>query len=435
MKKTGNSLSSLIKGTAKKALAVTMCVTLVTGMAFSLSGCKLIDFFSSGLNVSLNSLSETELARLMTNAILSERNVADCYNKLPSSQLNGLSYSMFSEYCSILRKCSQEHGTADSFRILNETEKRQYFATIDGTDNDFRSVEVYGDMDVIELCYSQDKDPSASPVRFTIAKNGDKYAMAGQYITDSMLAYSYINHYFDMIDDGNIDGLEAIIKSTYDSDIYMNSVIYAKANYIADYYMMKVKSNVVDYQLKLFSPTHITYVIPEVFSGDGDSIFTKKVELRLQNDGTFYVQDDIPVVINELRFFGDGESKLRMGSSYTKDEIIALLGEPVIVSYDDGVVILTYSGMTIRLNADLDKDNNWTSGRLSSIVLRNDDRFTIGEELFIGMNVSELLLIYPMFDECDFTASFKNGDGEFILSFQFDDFGNVTRIRLGEAVG
>lgn len=430
-----NSLKSLIKGTARKALAVVMCAAFITGMAFSFTGCKLIDFFSSGLNVSLNSLSETELARLMTNAILSERYVADCYNKLPSSQLNGLSYSMFSEYCSILRKCSQEHGTADSFRILNETEKNQYFALIDGSDNEFRSVDVYGDMDVIELSYSQDKNPEASPVRFTIAKNGDKYAMAGQYITDSMLAYSYINHYFDMIDDGNIDGLEAIIKSTYDSDIYMNSVIYAKANYIADYYMLKVKSNAEEYQLKLFSPTHITYVIPEVFNGDGDSIFSKTVELRLQNDGSFFVQDDIPVVINELRFFGDGESKLRMGSSYTKEEIIALLGEPVIVSYDEGIVILTYSGMTIRLDADLDKDNNWTSGRLSSIVLRKDDRFTIGEELFIGMNISELLLIYPMFDECDFTASFQNGDGEFVLSFQFDDFGNVTRIRLGEAVG
>lgn len=430
-----NSLKSLIKGTARKALAVVMCAAFITGMAFSFTGCKLIDFFSSGLNVSLNSLSETELARLMTNAILSERNVADCYNKLPSSQLNGLSYSMFSEYCSILRKCSQEHGTADSFRILNETEKNQYFALIDGSDNEFRSVDVYGDMDVIELSYSQDKNPEASPVRFTIAKNGDKYAMAGQYITDSMLAYSYINHYFDMIDDGNIDGLEAIIKSTYDSDIYMNSVIYAKANYIADYYMLKVKSNAEEYQLKLFSPTHITYVIPEVFNGDGDSIFSKTVELRLQNDGSFFVQDDIPVVINELRFFSDGESKLRMGSSYTKEEIIALLGEPVIVSYDEGIVILTYSGMTIRLDADLDKDNNWTSGRLSSVVLRKDDRFTIGEELFIGMNISELLLIYPMFDECDFTASFQNGDGEFVLSFQFDDFGNVTRIRLGEAVG
>ena len=435
MKKRANSLKSVIKGTAKKAFAVLMCATLITGMAFSLTGCKIIDFFSSGLNVSLNSLSETELARLMTNAILSDRNVADSYNKLPASQLNGLSYSMFSEYCSILRKCSQEHGTADSFRILNENDKNQYFAAIDGTDNDFQTLDVYGDMDVVELCYSDDKNPSASPVRFTIAKNGDKYAMAGQYITDSMLAYSYINHYFDMIDDGNIDGLEAIIKSTYDSDIYMNSVIYAKANYIADYYRMKVKSNVVDYELKLFTPTHITYVIPEVFSGDGESIFSKKVELRLQRDGSFSVQDNIPVVINELRFFGDGESKLRMGSTYTKDDIIALLGEPVIVSYDENNVILTYSGMTIRLNAELNKENEWTSGRLSSIVLRKDDRFTIGEELFIGMNVSELLLIYPMFDECDYTASFQNGDGEFILSFQFDEYENVTRIRLGEAVG
>ena len=435
MNKRDNSLKSAVRRTYKKALAVVMCATLITGMAFSLTGCKIIDFFSSGLNSSLNYLSETELARLMTNAILSERNVADCYNKLPSGQLNGLSYSMFSEYCSILRKCSQEHGTADSFRILNENDKKQYFASINGSDNDFQTLEQYGDMDVIELCYSDDKNPSASPVRFTIAKNGDKYAMAGQYITDSMLAYSYIKHYFDMIDDGNIDGLEAIIKSTYDSDIYMNSVIYAKANYIADYYRMKVKSNVSDYELKLFAPTHITYVIPEVFSGDGDSIVSKKVELRLQRDGSFFVQDDIPVVINELRFFGDGESKLRMGSTYTKDEIIALLGEPLIVSYDENVVILTYSGMTIRLDAELDKENDWTSGRLSSIVLRKDDRFTIGEELFIGMNVSELLLIYPMFDECDFTASFQNGDGEFILSFQFDEFDNVTRIRLGEAVG
>ena len=51
------------------------------------------------------------------------------------------------------------------------------------------------------------------------------------------------------------------------------------------------------------------------------------------------------------------------------------------------------------------------------------------------MNISELLLIYPMFDESDYIGSFKNGDGEFVLSFEFDDYGNVTRVKLGEAVG
>ena len=48
------------------------------------------------------------------------------------------------------------------------------------------------------------------------------------------------------------------------------------------------------------------------------------------------------------------------------------------------------------------------------------------------MNVAELLLVYPMFDECGYTGSFKNGDGEFTLSFEFDEYGNVSIIKLGE---
>lgn len=50
------------------------------------------------------------------------------------------------------------------------------------------------------------------------------------------------------------------------------------------------------------------------------------------------------------------------------------------------------------------------------------------------MNISELLLVYPMFDECGYTGSFKNGDGEFTLSFEFDEYGNVSTIRLGEDI-
>ena len=110
-----------------------------------------------------------------------------------------------------------------------------------------------------------------------------------------------------------------------------------------------------------------------------------------------------------------------------------LLGDPIIVSYDTGVIVLTYDGMTLRLEGDT-SGGQWTSGRLSSVVLRKDKQFSLGDDLYIGMNTQELLLIYPMFDECDFTSSFENGDGKFILSFRFDDYGNVTRIRLGEVI-
>lgn len=428
MHKTDNS-RKVFRGALTRALAVILCVSMVFGV-LGLTGCSLIDDLTNG--VAQKSLSEAELARLVTNAVISDADVADCYAKFPKNQLDGLSYSMFSEYCSILRKNSAEHGTPDSFRILNDEDKQEYFASIDSGDMEgFQSIYKYGDMDVIELCYSKDKDPSAPPVRFMLYNNGSVCTLPSDFIVDSMLAYSYINHYFEMIDDGNVDGLEAVIKSTYNSDIYLNSVIHAKAEYISEYYRLKVKTSTSDYEIKLFSPTHITYVIPEVFSSDGTKIVSKTVELRLKSDGNFLVEDDIPATIRELRLSKEGSGRLRMGSTYTSSEIKYLLGDPIVATYTTDQVILAYNGMTIRLDAEIE-NGQWTSGRLTSVVFRKQSVFSLSDDLYIGMNVAELLLVYPMFDECGYTGSFKNGDGEFTLSFEFDEYGNVSIIKLGE---
>lgn len=416
-----------------KVLSVLMCIVMITGTV-GLAGCKFLNNLT-GLNVSTKHLSEAELARLMTNAIISDANVADCYAGIPSSQLDDLSYSMFSEYCSILRKCSQKHGTADSFRILTEEEKHEYFQSINSANEEYRMIEYYGNLDVVELCYSKDKSPDAPQVRFMIADHGSDYAIPRKYIVDSMLAYYYINHYFEMIDNENVDGLEAIIKSAYNSDIYLNSVIRAKADYIANYYRLKVKTGMADYELKLLSPTHVTYVIPEVFSTDGTSIRSKTVDLRLKNDGEYTLEDHIPATVREVRFGKEGGTRLRMGSTYTFSEIRKILGSPRVATTTSDLVILVYDGATIRLDAEISEDGQWSTGRLSSILLREDNGYMFGDDLYIGMNISELLLVYPMFDECGYTGSFKNGDGEFVLDFEFDDYGNVANIKLGEAVG
>ena len=149
MLKEDNSRKTF-KGVLTRALAVIMCISVVFGV-LGLTGCNLIDNLTHG--VTQKALSEAELARLVTNAVISDSNVADCYAKFPKNQLDGLSYSMFSEYCSILRKNSSEHGTPDSFRILNEEDKQAYFASIDSGEMDgFQSVYKYGDLDVVELC-------------------------------------------------------------------------------------------------------------------------------------------------------------------------------------------------------------------------------------------------------------------------------------------
>ena len=90
--------------------------------------------------------------------------------------------------------------------------------------------------------------------------------------------------------------------------------------------------------------------------------------------------------------------------------------------------------MTLKLNAEIVGDK-WTAGKLTSIDIRKAGEYSLGEDIYMGMNVSELLLTYPMFDEWGYTSSFKNGDGEFTLVLEFDQYKNVSRIRLGESVG
>ena len=432
MRFTGNSAKTF-KGSFVRALAVVMSVTLIFGMCTCLTGCDFIKGLRRGFKQSQKELSKSELARIIAVAIMNEKNVSDSFSAIPESQLDNISYSVFAQYCMVLRKTSQAHGTPDSFRFLTDTEKAHYFASIDAdAGEEYKTIDEYGDMDVVELCYTKDRDADAPPVRFTLAVNDGKYSVAGQYMTDSIFAYTYINHYFDMIDDENIDALEAIIKSTYRSDIYLNSVIHAKALFIADYYKMKVKTNTKDYELKLFSPTHISYNIPEVFSDY--SITSKTVSLRLYKNGTLCILDKIPSTIDEISLYKNGESKLRMGSTYSQSEIYRLLGEPVLSTVSGNVVALAYRGVTLRLHAEV-KDGKWTYGRLYSIAVRNQGDFSLGNDIYVGMNISELLLVYPMFDECNYQSSFRNVDGDFTLAFEFDDFGNVKRIDLGENVG
>ena len=68
MHKEDNSRKSF-KGALTRALAVILCVSMVFGV-LGLTGCSLIDDLTNG--VAQKSLSEAELARLVTNAVISD---------------------------------------------------------------------------------------------------------------------------------------------------------------------------------------------------------------------------------------------------------------------------------------------------------------------------------------------------------------------------
>ena len=97
-------------------------------------------------------------------------------------------------------------------------------------------------------------------------------------------------------------------------------------------------------------------------------------------------------------------------------------------------ILIAFNGVMLRFDGAPSADGTWNSARLVSISVYDADSpaATFDGRLFVGMNISELLLVYPMIDETGFVYTFETAEGTYKLEFEFDDNKNVSKIRLGE---
>lgn len=435
-----------MKSGSKRLLVLAITVMLLTVFA----SCNVLK--SIGQISPDKKLSEQELARLITEAVQSEASVNDSYSKIPESQLDGVSYTAFSEYVSILRSMSQKHGEVDSFRILGDEASEEYFDSIMEFNDNIKSFDSYGDLDVVELCYSDDQNKDLADASFVIKITDDgSYSLAGSYITDTILTYDFISHYFSMISIGNTDALSAILSPTYSSEIYIDSVINAKAEYIIDYYNLKVKSELADYEITCFTPVLVSYKIPKTIDSDGVSVVPHEVDLMVDKSGMFCLMDEIPVTYTEpVYLYSEGEKTLTCGSFYTYDSIKALLGEPLYTILPDSVdhtytgsddsvhdvyvVIVSYNGLILRFDAEygVGSEGEW-GGILTSALLYETTEpapYSFNSDVTIGMNMAELLLINPVLDEYGFVYTYEEADSVYKLTPEFDENNNINKIRF-----
>ena len=434
----------------RKAEKIT-ALFLTLAMAMSVASCTVVNDIQSQINTAYTNLSEQELARLVINAITDDTQVAESFAAIPDPQLDGLTYTAFYEYVAILRGVSSGHGKLASFRILSEEEETEYFAKASDAEYEVKSLDDYGELDVIELCYEDDLDPSY-PCRFVLREREDgSYSLAGDYVADSIVAYDYVSHYFTMIEDKNTDALSAIIGPIYPDSLYITSVISSKADFVIDYYKLKVMSSVDDYKLGYLSPVMVTFVIPETLGSDNVSVKSHKVSLFVGPDGTTFIKDVIPSNDGEQLFLcNESEKLITCGEEYTSQEITELLGSPVSSvtdgkvsdSYtdDDNILhlnyelVLNYDGVSLKFKVEYDdySRTEWT-GALESIRIYRDSEYTISGIVYQGMNLSELMLIYPMIDEFGYVYSYEYDDEEYQMTFEYDENYNITSVIVSEA--
>ena len=422
----------------RKAGAVILAVAIL----FSLSSCNIVQRIQKRFDNRSEDISKQELARLVSSAIMDKNNVADSYSSIPERQLDGMSYSIFYQYCDILRDMSSRHGNITAFRFLTAEETAKFFSDSDEKAGENAvSMKSYAGLTLVELIYEEDYDKT-NPCRFALQFKNGGYTLANDYATKAVEAYDYISHYFKMISDGNTAGLESIIKPMLTDDIYISSVVTSKASYLIDYYKLHVKSPVREYKLKTFLPTLVSYEIPETIDASGENIISRTVNLFRRNDGAFYIEDTFVSKGDEVSFCLGETPVLHCGLTYSRADILTLFGDPVIEmpgsSDAKGMtdILLAFNGVMLRFEGTTSSDGTWSSARLVAISVyhNNSDSpaATFDGRLFVGMNISELLLVYPMIDETGYVYTFETAEGTYKLDFEFDENKNVKKIRLGE---
>ena len=195
-------------------------------------------------------------------------------------------------------------------------------------------------------------------------------------------------------------------------------------------------------KLKTFLPTLVSYEIPETIDASGENIISRTVNLFRRNDGAFYIEDTFVSKGDEVSFCLGETPVLHCGLTYSRADILTLFGDPVIEmpgsSDAKGMtdILLAFNGVMLRFEGTTSSDGTWSSARLVAISVyhNNSDSpaATFDGRLFVGMNISELLLVYPMIDETGYVYTFETAEGTYKLEFEFDENKNVKKIRLGE---
>lgn len=412
------------KNHVKKIIASIMCAVFV----FSSSACNIANQIRNSVHeriVIQSEVSVQELTRLIITSINDRRNTTDAYSQIPSSQLDGLSYSYFYEYLNILRTVSTQdnNGKVVSFRIMGDEECHDLL----GRDVASR----YGQIIGAQLLYSTEVD---YPVYlfFGVNEQGDVY-LSKDWVTSIINIYNYSKHYFNLLDESNADAVQALLSPGFTGDEYTDDVIYSKAQQLCDFYRLRVMSNTYEYEITRLVPWEMTIRIPETIASDGDLFEDHYVSINLQSDGNYHIDDRISVApdLNLVYLVRGDERLIRVGNEYSLDHLVSSMGQPTATNYneDRNLIIVIYQGVVLRFD-DVDvSSENW-SGTLTSIRLIGSSAYSIGYNLFVGMTRTQILMAYPFIDDSEYVLYLGGNAREYEVEFGFDDDDTISFVKV-----
>ena len=414
------------KGLKLRLIALLMTIS----MTLSFVSCSLSSFRSKIIS---DPISKEELVRLLITAINSNKNAADCYASIPEIQREGLSYSYFIQYIDILNDISSPYGSVSYFRMLSDEEVFEISEQMDDS--------YYGNIKGAELLYGEDRIRNSVYVLFSEDEDGTAY-LSEEWITDIINLYNYGKHYFEMIDNENIDGLFTLMRPGLDPEVYTDQAVYAKAQNVLDYYDDCVIGGDVSkhFMVTTMLPEHVTMTVPETLNYNNSRVVKHDVDIIVNDEETYEIEDEIPVLPDVALTVASLDSRelFTCGETYTAEDMVELMdGEPSRGTYyaDRERFSVSYQGVIFVFEIEeYEDDSNWT-GTLVTIKIQEGSHYFIGNGLYVGMNRSDLLELYPYLDDPDldettYEIEVDNGLEDCNVEIVLDNSNNISYIRI-----
>lgn len=395
------------------------------------TSCNVIDTIR-GLNE--KKLSTQEFLRLIITAIDDEDKVSDAYASLPPSQVDGLSYSYFSEYLDIIRKTTfHSKGEVTSFSIIEDEDLSRIL-----TSNKIDSANI--GCSVIKY-YQSNKQ---AYFFYNIDSEGNAY-ISEDWALGIINIYSYAEHYFTMIDNQNVEGVYTLLRPGITDSYYSTEAIYARAEALIDFYSFYVKSTISEYEVNLLTPSNFDITIPEVINSNQSEYEKHKVFITADNNGGFLIEDLIstpPDAALSYIYNQEGDRVLHVGSTYSNEELYSVLGTPSSIyiprTNSQGVddeeddldsMIIAYEDMLIILEGT-NLDESSFSGDLVSVYLYSGCQYSLGNIVSTGDSVSKILEHYPFIDLSSGELDFDSMTNSYNISFSIDVKDEITYINI-----
>ena len=425
-----------------KALKKIAALILMLSVVISVSSCAFLDkvesFVDGELELNQKPVYKEEMVRLIVSAVNNPDNLADSYSSIPENQRKDVSYSLFSEYISILREYFQQgtKRTVTSFTMLTDEQLSQAV--------DEQVKQTYSDLVAAQLDFTIDTDIPCY-VYLMLNSEGLPY-LSYNWISGTIRIYNYANTYFNLLDEGNIEGINTMIAPSFSDAVYTDGVTRAKAVALADYYHDKVRSNRTQYVFESLYPSSIDVLIPKVIVDAEEE--SHNVHLSISDNGDYIIDDVVntPMDVSNITLYREETTLIRCGATYNKDLLLyGIMGEPVFITYgvddldvrvnEDGSVvpkrrvICNYYGAMIILEAYITA-NGWVDGNIIAIKITGGENFSVGQQLYVGMSRSEILCIHPFADEDEYTISYTDAEANYEVNFEFDENDIATNVRI-----